>query len=62
VFAVAKENSFEVSIEQPIYPGTPEATAAEIAAAYAKRLEPFVLGYPDQWMGWDWLAGRFRAA
>ena len=52
--------NFEVSIEEPLYPSSNPATIEDIAAAYAKRLEPFVLKHPDQWTGWDWLGGRMR--
>jgi lauroyl/myristoyl acyltransferase len=56
VFAVAKENGgFEVSIQEPLHPTGGEAGDESIATAYAKRLEPFVLEYPDQWNGWHWL-------
>lgn len=59
VFAVTKSNgAFEVSIDQPIYPAIDALTAGNIAADYARRLERFVLGYPDQWNGWDWLGSR----
>ena len=61
VFAVTEANGeFEVSIEEPLYPSSNPATIEDIAAAYAKRLEPFVLKHPDQWTGWDWLGGRMR--
>jgi Bacterial lipid A biosynthesis acyltransferase len=61
VFAFATDNGgFEVSIEEPLYPGSEPASVENIAAAFAKRLEPFVLEHPDQWNGWDWLAGRLR--
>lgn len=61
VFAFTKANGeFEVSIEAPLYPTSNPTTPEDIAAAYARRLEPFVLEHPDQWTGWDWLAGRMR--
>jgi Bacterial lipid A biosynthesis acyltransferase len=61
VFAFTTDNGgFEVSIEEPIYPTNVDPSFENIAAAYAKRLEPFVLEHPDQWSGWDWLAGRLR--
>lgn len=31
---------------------SPESAVHEMAAAYVRQLEPFVLSYPDQWMGW----------
>jgi len=56
VFAIAKVNGgFEVSIQEPLYPTGGQADDESVAAAYAKRLEPFVLEYPDQWKGWEWL-------
>jgi predicted LPLAT superfamily acyltransferase len=59
VFAVTKNSgSFEVSIHEPLYPTNGQTSAESIAAAYAKRLQPFVLKYPDQWRGWYWLASR----
>ena len=61
VFAFTKQNGgFEVSIDQAIYPASGASKAADIAAAYARGLEPFVLAHPDQWTGWDWLASRMR--
>jgi lauroyl/myristoyl acyltransferase len=54
------QGGFEVSIEEPLYPASGCTSVENIAAAYAKRLEPFVLEHPDQWSGWDWLAGRLR--
>jgi lauroyl/myristoyl acyltransferase len=61
VFAFTTDNGgFEVSIEEPLYPGDRTASVENIAAAFAKRLEPFILEHPDQWTGWDWLAGRMR--
>ena len=61
VFAFTTENGdFEVSIEEPLYAAGSPTSVEKIAAAFAKRLEPFVLAHPDQWTGWDWLAGRLR--
>ncbi len=57
IFAFAKDNGgFEVSIEEPL-PTCGQASDESIAAAYAKRMEPFVLENPDQWRGWNWLTG-----
>jgi lauroyl/myristoyl acyltransferase len=62
VFAVAKENGqFEVSIQEPLDTAGGQEDNDSVAAAYAKRLELFVLDYPDQWTGWHWLASRVRA-
>jgi lauroyl/myristoyl acyltransferase len=53
VFTVANDDGgFEVSIEKPLYPARGGASDECIAAAYAKRLEPFLLNHPDQWKGW----------
>ena len=63
VFAFTKDNGgFEVSIQEPLQPTSGQTDTDSIAAAYAKRLEPFVLEYPDQWAGWDWLTSRMRPA
>lgn len=62
VFAVAKGNGeFEVSIQEPLHTAGAQADDESVATAYAKRLESFVLDYPDQWTGWYWLASRLRA-
>jgi predicted LPLAT superfamily acyltransferase len=55
------EDRFVVSIEEPVNPAAKVSEIADIAAAYAKRLEPFVLAHPDQWSGWDWLGYRMRS-
>ena len=61
VFSFAQANGgFEVSIEGPLYPKSGAPTVEDVAAAYAKRLEPFVLEHPDQWAGWDWLVAQMR--
>jgi lauroyl/myristoyl acyltransferase len=61
VFAFpTNSGGFEVSIEEPLHPTDVPTSVENIAAAYAKRLEPFVLKHPDQWSGWFWLAGRLR--
>lgn len=62
VFAIANVNGgFEVTIQEPLHPTGGQADDDEsIAAAYAKRLEPYVLEYPDQWTGWHWLMMRAR--
>jgi len=63
VFAFTKQDGgFEVSIQEPLHPASGQTDPESIAAAYAKRLEPFVLEHPDQWTGWDWLADRMRPA
>ena len=54
VFSIAKDNGgYEVSIQEPLQPAGAESDDESVAAAYAKRLEPFVLEYPDQWNGWQ---------
>jgi lauroyl/myristoyl acyltransferase len=61
VFAFTTDDGgFDVSIGEPLYPASEATSVENIAAAYAKRLEPFVLEHPDQWSGWDWLANRLR--
>jgi lauroyl/myristoyl acyltransferase len=50
------DGTFEVVIEEPLHPLRERTDVESIAGAYAKRLEPFVLNYPDQWTGWTWLA------
>ena len=61
VFSFTQANGgFEVSIEGPLYPKSGAPTVEDVAAAYAKRLEPFVLEHPDQWAGWDWLVAQMR--
>ncbi len=63
VFAfTTKNNEFEVAIAEAIYPTPRPSTVEDIAAAYARRLEPFVLEHPDQWNGWDWLSDRMRVS
>ena len=55
-FAFAGDNgSFEVTIDDPLPPPDNSGSFASVAAAYAKRLEPFVRKYPEQWTGWDYL-------
>ena len=63
VFTVAKDNGeFEVSIDAPLFPANAPSDDRDVAAAYAKQLEPWVLKYPDQWNGWPWLHdGRLQA-
>src|SRR5262249_41134114 len=59
VFAVTKHSGeFEVSIQETLYPTAQKTSFENIAGAYAQRLEPFVLEYPDQWTGWHWLMSR----
>ena len=53
VFAITQESGrFKVSIQEALNPTGGQADDDSIAAAYAKRLELFVLEYPDQWNGW----------
>ena len=52
VFTVARDDgAFDVTIGEALNSG--EASDEHIAAAYAERLERFVLAYPDQWRGWQ---------
>jgi len=56
VFAFAKaDGDFEVTIQEPLHPTDRQETPDAVAAAYARRLEPFVRAYPEQWTGWDWI-------
>ena len=58
VFTLANaDGSFDVSIGKPLHKCGDDVSDAQVAAAYAKRLEPFVLDHPDQWKGWPWLMG-----
>ncbi len=54
VFTITRDiGKFEVSIQEPLQPAGADWDDESIAAAYAKRLEPFVLDHPDQWNGWE---------
>ena len=54
-FAFQAENgAFDVTIENAL-PADKAGTFDSVAAAYAKRLEPYVRKYPEQWTGWDYL-------
>jgi Bacterial lipid A biosynthesis acyltransferase len=54
VFSITKENGgYEVSIQEPLQSAGSQSDDESVAAAYVKRLEPFVLEYPDQWNGWQ---------
>jgi hypothetical protein len=50
--------AFDVTIENALPPADKSGTFDSIAAAYAKRLEPYVKKYPEQWTGWDYLLPR----
>jgi lauroyl/myristoyl acyltransferase len=50
VFTVARDDGgYDVSIDAPLPAGVSDE---RVAAALAKRLEPFVAAHPDQWAGW----------
>jgi lauroyl/myristoyl acyltransferase len=54
VFSITNDSGgFEVSIQEPLQPAGAELDDESVAAAYAKRLEPFVLEHPNQWNGWQ---------
>jgi lauroyl/myristoyl acyltransferase len=61
-FALARDDGgFDVAIEAPL--AVPSATAGRerlphVAAAYARRLEPYVEAHPEQWRGWANLIPR----
>lgn len=58
-FAFATEKGgFDVTIESALPPANKSSTFGSVAAAYAKRLEPYVKKYPEQWTGWDYLLPR----
>jgi lauroyl/myristoyl acyltransferase len=61
VFAFTRKNGeFETSIQPLHHPNIGQMDAENVAAAYAEQLEQFVLQHPDQWTGWDWLAGQMQ--
>jgi lauroyl/myristoyl acyltransferase len=57
MFAVGNAaDAYEVHVEAPIgirIDGDRKKTVADAAAEYVARLEPYVVSYPGQWMGWD---------
>jgi len=54
VFTVPQDDgSFDVTLGEAL--AAPQAGDETVAAAYAKRLEPFVTEHPDQWNGWNWI-------
>jgi predicted LPLAT superfamily acyltransferase len=56
VFAFASaDGHFEVTIQEALQPIDKQDIPNTVAAAYARRLEPFVRAYPEQWAGWDWI-------
>jgi predicted LPLAT superfamily acyltransferase len=62
-FAFARENGgFDVTIESALPPPDKPGAFDSVAAAYAKRLEPFVKKYPEQWTGWDYLLSKETSA
>lgn len=56
----SKSEIANISARRHGYPTSGAPTVEDVAAAYAKRLEPFVLEHPDQWAGWDWLVTQVR--
>ncbi len=58
-FAFALDNGgFEVTINAALTLPDEQNTFASVAAHYAKCLEPFVIKYPEQWTGWDYLLSK----
>jgi lauroyl/myristoyl acyltransferase len=56
VFAFASaDGHFEVTIQEALQPLDEKETSDAVAAAYVRRLEPYVRAYPEQWTGWDWI-------
>ncbi len=54
---------FRIRIEAPVDlpAGLPRADAVAAAmATYLRRLEPYVLAYPDQWLGWPFTTDHAR--
>jgi len=63
VFAFARpDGAFEVSIEAPLRVSGDDVGDDCVAAAYAERLESFVLQCPDQWNGWHGLMAGMQYA
>lgn len=64
VFAVEEvPGKFRIRIEPPldIAADQPRATAVEAAMqTYLRRLESYVLSYPDQWLGWPFTSDHAR--
>jgi len=54
VFAVDNRH-FDVTIESALPSGDEQGTFDMTALAYAKRLEPYVSTYSEQWTGWDFM-------
>ena len=55
-FAFAQDSChFDVTIDTALPKSDKQEAFVDVAAAYAKRLEPFVKKYPEQWTGWDFL-------
>jgi hypothetical protein len=54
----AEDGSFDVTIQRVLPPPDKPGVFDSVAAAYAKRLEPFVKKYPEQWTGWEYLLSR----
>lgn len=57
---VRPDGNFEVSVEPEIYSEAEARDSLEVLTKFGKKLEAFVLNYPDQWTGWDWLASRMH--
>lgn len=64
LFAIEEgSGQFRVRIEAPIdlAADLPRADAVRAAMeAYLRRLEPYVLNYPDQWLGWPFTSDHAR--
>jgi hypothetical protein len=58
-FAFATDKGgYEVTIEPALGRPDDRDEFADVAVSYARRLEPFVERYPEQWTGWDFLLSR----
>ena len=54
VFAV-DNGRFDVTIESALPSWDKDGAFDRTATAYAKRLEPYVSTYPEQWTGWEFM-------
>jgi predicted LPLAT superfamily acyltransferase len=53
---------FDVTIERALPRFDPQGAFDRTAAAYAKRLEPYVRKYPEQWTGWNFMLPNEQSA
>jgi lauroyl/myristoyl acyltransferase len=58
-FVFAVDNChFDVTIESALPSWDKQEDFDNTATAYAKRLEPYVSAYPEQWTGWSFMTPR----